>query len=408
MKTMKTILTCIAAAYEPSDHAETRSAATRRLRPYYLLPITYCLLFGIAAILAAGAFLPAQAADAPGSSAPASQPSQAVTVAVLDYEASAPGNKDMGTQMAEVLTARLSVEDSFQLVERSGIAKILEEQKLKLVGLVDQEQAAKVGKLLGARLMVMGKVFVMDKKLMIVTKVVGVETGLVKGAIRTVELSKPLSDTLSLLAEDVAALINKNAGSLLPKGMELADQIAPILKALGQTPRPTVAVIVPEHHIERAVPRAVVDPAAETEIKRALIQCKFKVVDSGLNDLADWAKDMMKGKRLEDDKRPWPAALGDADYVVVGEAFSEFAIRTGDLVTCTARAEINVISRKTGAIVLADRHTTRAVDLAENTAGKTALQLAGRRLGLEVCRKLAEQKPPAAKAPAATTNPAPK
>jgi hypothetical protein len=346
-------------------------------------------------VLPACACLPARAADASGGPAPATKPVQGATVAVLDYEASAPGNKDMGTQMADVLTARLSVEDSFQLVERSGISKILDEQKLKLVGLVDQEQAAKVGKLLGAKLMVMGKAFVMDKKLMIVTKVVGVETGLVKGGIRTVELSNPLSETLTLLSEDVAALINKNAASLLPKGTELADQIAPILKALGDSPRPTVAVIVPEHHIERAVPRAVVDPAAETEIKRTLIQCKFKVVDSGLNDLADWARDMMKGKG---DKKPWPAALGDADYVVIGEAFSEFAIRTGDLVTCTARAEINVISRKTGDIILADRHTARAVDLAENTAGKTALQQAGRKLGLEVCRKLAEQKTPAGKA----------
>ncbi len=356
----------------------------------------------IAAILAAGTCLPARAAEASGGPDPATQPVQGVTVAVLDYEASAPGNTDMGTQMADVLTARLSVEDSFQLVERSGISKILQEQKLKLVGLVDQGQAAKVGKLLGAKLMVMGKAFVMDKKLMIVTKVVGVETGLVKGTIRTVELSKPLSDTLTLLSEDVAGLIDKHAAGLLPKGIELADQIAPILKALGKTPRPTVAVIVPEHHIERAVPRAVVDPAVETEIKRTLIKCKFNVVDSGLNDLADWARDMMKGKS---DKRPWPVALADADYVIVGEAFSEFAIRTGDLVTCTARAEINVISRKTGAIVLADRHTTRAVDLAENTAGKTALQLAGRRLGLEVCRKLAEQKTPADKAPAAASQP---
>jgi len=344
-------------------------------------------------LLAAGACLAIPAADASGGPGPATQPAQGVTVAVLDYEASAPGNKDMGTQMADVLTARLSVEDSFQLVERSGMAKILEEQKLKLVGLVDQDQAATVGRLFGAKLMVMGKAFVMDKKLMIVTKVVGVETGLVKGAIRTVELSNPLTDTLTLLAEDVAALINKNAASLLPKGAELADQIAPILKALGDSPMPAVAVIVPERHIERAVPRAVVDPAAETEIKRTLIQCKFKVVDSGLNDLADWARDMMKGNA-----KPWPAALGDADYVVVGEAFSEFALRTGDLVTCTARAEINIISRKTGAIILADRHTARAVDLAESTAGKTALQLAGRKLGLEVCRKLAEQKTPAGKA----------
>jgi hypothetical protein len=341
-------------------------------------------------LLAAGACVPARAAEAAGGPGPATQPAQGVTVAVLDYEASAPGNKDMGAQMADVLTARLSVEDSFQLVERSGIAKILDEQKLKLVGLVDQEQAAKVGKLLGAKLLVMGKAFVLDKKLIIVTKVVGVETGLVKGDIYPpVELSSPLTDTLTPLAARIADLINKNAASLLPKGEELADQIAPILKALGDSPRPTIAVIVPEHHIERAVPRAVVDPAAETEIKRTLIQCRFKVVDSGLNDLADWARDMMKGKG---DKRPWPAALGEADYVVVGEAFSEFALRTGDLVTCTARAEINVISRKTGAIVLADRHTARSVDLAENTAGKTALQLAGRKLGLEICRKLAEKK----------------
>ncbi len=347
----------------------------------------------IAVMLAASVCQFALAEEATGGSAPASQPSQGVTVAVLDYEASAPGNRDMGTQMAEILTARLSVEDSFQLVERSGMSKIFAEQKLKLVGLVDQGQAAKVGKLLGAKLMVMGKAFVMDKKLMIVTKVVGVETGLVKGTIRTVEMSKPLSDTLMLLAEDIAALINKHAASLLPKGTVLADQIAPILKTLGDKPRPTVAVIVPESHIEHSVIVIIVDPAVETEIKRTLIKCKFKVVDSGRNALADWARDMMKGKR-----KPWPAALADADYVVIGEAFSEFAVRTGDLVTCTARAEINVISRKTGAIILADRHTTRAVDLAESTASKTALQQAGRNLGLETCRKLAEQKALPAKA----------
>ena len=321
--------------------------------------------------------------DKPAATQPADA-AQGVTVAVLDYEASAPGNKEMGNQIAEILTARLSVSDSLRLVERSGIDKILEEQKLKLVGLVDQRQAAKVGKLLGAKLMVMGKAFTMDKKLMIVTKIVGVETGLVKGTIRSVDLSAPLSDTIMLLAEDVAGLIEKHAASLLPKGTDLTDQIAPILKKLGKCKRPTVAVLVPEQHIERAVPRAVVDPAVETEIKRTLIRCKFKVVDSGINDLADWAKDMTKGKT-----RPWPPALADADYVVVGEAFSEFAARTGDLVTCTARAEINVINRKTGAIVLSDRDTTRAVDLAESTAGKTALQIAGRHLGLEICRNLA-------------------
>jgi len=98
------------------------------------------------------------------------------------------------------------------------------------------------------------------------------------------------------------------------------------------------------------------------------------VVDTGRNDLADWAKEMLKGS---DKDKPWPTALKDADVVVIGEAFSEFALRTGDLVTCTARAEINVIDRASGRIVLADRQTARAIDLAESTAGKTPCRLRG-------------------------------
>ncbi len=76
-----------------------------------------------------------------------------------------PDNKDLGAQMADILTARLSVEDAFQLVERAKLGKVIEEQKLKLVGLADQDKAVEVGKLLGAQRMVIGKTFMMDKQL---------------------------------------------------------------------------------------------------------------------------------------------------------------------------------------------------------------------------------------------------
>jgi hypothetical protein len=294
--------------------------------------------------------------------------------------------------MADILTARLGVEDAFQLVERAKLGKVLEEQKLKLVGLADQDKAVEVGKLLGAQLMVLGKTFMMDKQLMIVTKVVGVETGAVKGTIRTVEPNKPLAEAIMLLAEDIATLIRKDAAGLLPPDTKLADPIAEIRAAIGDRPLPVVAVIVPEEHHTHRTPAPVVDPAVETEIKRALIACGFKVVDTGMNALADWARSMLEGK-----KGPWPAALQDADVVVVGEAFSEFAIRTGDLVTCTGRAEVNLVDRHTGEILLADRQTERAVDLAEQTAGKTALQKAGHKLALAVARRLAVPTPPANK-----------
>jgi len=330
---------------------------------------------------------PSAAASAAPAARPATPPS--ITVAVLDYEAAAPGNPELGSQIAQVLTARLSVEDGLDLVERAKLDQVMREQHLKLVGLADQEQAAAVGKLLGAKLLVMGKTFLMDGKLMIVTKVVGVETGLVKGTLRSVEQSKPLSDAIGSVADDVAAVIRKDAAKLLPADARLDDPIARIKADLGDRPRPSVAVIIPETHVARVV----VDPAVETEIKHVLAECGFKVMDTGRNSLADWAKGMM-----HEQKGPWPPAIGDADIVIVGEAFSEFALRTGELVTCTARAEINVIDRRTGEILWADRETSRAVDLNELTSGKTALQKAGRRLALEVCRRLAAVKP----APAAT------
>ena len=340
----------------------------------------------IAMALAAEAAAAEPKPDAP----PAAEP-KPVSVAVLNYEVASRDNPRLGSQMADILTARLSIEDAFELVERATLQKVLTEQKLTLVGLTDPQQAAKVGRLIGAKVLVIGKAFLMDKKLMIVTKLVGVETGRVVGTIRQVEASKPISEAVMLLGEDVAALIRKKAAALLPKATRLPDPAAQIRKAVekafGKDP-PSVAVIIPELHVRRVV----IDPAVETEIKKVLIECGFKVLDTGSNALADWAKGMMKGKRP-----PWPAALNDADAIVVGEAFSEFAARTGELVTCTGRAEINLIDRKTGRILLADRQTRRAVDLSELIAGKTALQAAGRRLSIAVCRALLKHKPPPVK-----------
>ncbi len=315
--------------------------------------------------------------------APGGADEKPVTVAILDYEASLENHEQLGSQIADILTARLTVEESLALVERAELGKALDEQKLKLSGLADAEQAVKVGKLVGARVLVMGRAFVLDNKLMIVTKVVGVETGRVVGTLRQAELSKPLSDAILALSGDIAGLIRKKSDKILPKDVALPDPVAAIRKTLGDRTA-AVAVVIPEEHRRQRRPEQVIDPAVETEIKRVLLDCGFTIVDVGENDLADWAR-----RRMKDKTKPWPDALATADYVVVGEAFSEFALRTGDLVTCAGRAEVNLIDRKSGKILLADRRTTRAVDLAERIAGKTALQQAGRKLGVEIARKLA-------------------
>ncbi|MCX5673327.1 MAG: hypothetical protein NTU94_18585, partial [Planctomycetota bacterium] len=300
---------------------------------------------------AAALAAPSAAPSAPASAGPATPPAPAgpPTVAILNYEMGTPDAEATGQQIADILTVRLSAEDSIALVERAKLGQVLAEQKLKLVGLADQDKAVEVGKLLGARLMVLGKSFTLDKRLVFVTKLVGVETGRVKGTIRTVEPTKPLAEAILQVGDDVAALIQKESKNLLPEAAAAeADPLADVRKALADRAPPAVAVVIPEVHLTRVVR----DPAAETEIKRTLIECGFKVVDAGANSLADWAK-----KAAHGDTPPWPEALRDADVVIVGEAFSEFALRTGDLVTCTARVEINAIDRHTGRIIAADRQT---------------------------------------------------
>jgi hypothetical protein len=71
---------------------------------------------------------------------------------------------------------------------------------------------------------------------------------------------------------------------------------------------------------------------------------------------------------------------------ITGAAASEFAARIGDLVTCSARLEITMTQPNNPAILLSDRITTRAADLSENVAAKTALQKAGHELAIHVAQ----------------------
>ena len=131
-----------------------------------------------------------------------------------------------------------------------------------------------------------------------------------------------------------------------------------------------------------------IDPAVETEIKKVLTDCGFTVQDVQENEVTDFSHGW-----TAKEVNSWPRSLEKVDMLVAGDAFSEFAARIGNIVSCSARAEINLVSRKDGKIVVADRITTRAADLSENIAGKKALQNAGRAMGIRLLQHFAETLP---------------
>ncbi len=250
-----------------------------------------------------------------------------------------------GAKVADLLFANLVVRPDLILVERTQIDTMLKEVELGLSGVVTADQAARVGHLTGAKILLTGSVFQIDQELYVVAKIIGTETSRVFG--RSV---KGAPDELSTLAEQLANLvgdaISQDSSSLVAPQLKVEDRISALAKQLGSRERPIVEIKINERHVGGRT----MDPAAETELALFCRGAGFKVIDHST------------------DKR------GQADVKIEGEAFSEFATRRGNLVSVMARLEVKAIDRATGEVIAIDRRTAVVVDLAEQIAGKKALQ----------------------------------
>lgn len=307
-----------------------------------------------------------------------------ITVAIIDFESKAPGNPELGQQLSDILTARMSIYDQFRLVERKKLEELLKEHQLNLTGMVDTNRAIKVGKMLGAKIMVFGRAFPVDKDLYIVAKIVGTETSRVKGVMAKGKLESNLSDIIDQLVDKLVEGLEKWTPQLLPKNEKLQNKVKLLKEQLAGKKLPTIAIVVPEMHINRMV----ADPAAETEIKKVFKEVGFKIIEVKREIVAKWARDFRK-----DPDKPIPSDFAGVDIVITGEGFSEFGARIGGLVSCVARLEVQATGRDSLKIIASERTTRRAVDLSEAIAGKTALQAAGHKLAIKLIEKIAELVP---------------
>src|SRR6476646_6310554 len=81
-------------------------------------------------------------------------------LAVLPFVERGKETKDLGPKVTDLLFAKLAGETGIELVERQreDFRKVLDETEFDLSALANPEQAAKVGHLTGARLLVTGSV----------------------------------------------------------------------------------------------------------------------------------------------------------------------------------------------------------------------------------------------------------
>jgi TolB-like protein len=281
-------------------------------------------------------------------------------VAIFPFQERGNDVKGEGVKITDILFANLVADPQLMLVDREDIKKLLDEQELSLSGLTNPAEANKVGQLTGAKMLITGSVVQADTKLYLVTKIISTETGRVLGASVKGTVRDMLDDLVTEIAGKVTETIGARGEEILPKVVSRDDRLASLKKGMPEGKKPTVIIKIAERHIGQAT----IDPAAETEMTLWCKELGFDVLDANL------------------------AGAREADVLITGEGFSEFAARHGNLISVKSRLEVKALNRQSGETLAIDRDVTVAVNLSEQLAGKAALQEAAANIAERILPKL--------------------
>ncbi|OGF44829.1 MAG: hypothetical protein A2231_12615 [Candidatus Firestonebacteria bacterium RIFOXYA2_FULL_40_8] len=102
-----------------------------------------------------------------------------VKISVIDFAVSSknPDYEFLGKGFAEFVSVELSSSRDVLLVERQKLQQIINEQKLSLTGLIDENHRVEVGKLISADYFIFGSIFDIAGKMSLVYRVIETSTG---------------------------------------------------------------------------------------------------------------------------------------------------------------------------------------------------------------------------------------
>ena len=163
----------------------------------------------IAALLVSGAASAAEPAPKPKTAPAAGLPTLAVLY--FDYAGETEGLGLLRKGLAQMLISDLSGLSGVRIVERDRLQDIVEELELQKSAKIDKATAAKIGKLLGAKYLVLGGYFDLMGTLRLDVRVVETETGRV---VRSFGAAGKPDDFMTLeqkIATDLEGLLTSQA-----------------------------------------------------------------------------------------------------------------------------------------------------------------------------------------------------
>ena len=138
------------------------------------------------------------------------KPSYQPYVAVFTFDESNAAAQGLGKTLSEMLITALIQGQSYQVMERMQLEKILQEQSLSLTGVIDEETALKVGKLAGLEAVILGSVSRLNNAVEADARLIDVQTGKALGAANDrVNNIEKMRDLAKSLAKKLAAFAGK-------------------------------------------------------------------------------------------------------------------------------------------------------------------------------------------------------
>jgi TolB-like protein len=136
---------------------------------------------------------------------PAAAEFKRTKIAVLDFQLQGGRqDNDMGKIVAEWLITALVKEGRFDVIERRLLEKVLTEQKMHASGLVDESSASRLGKVLGAKVVITGSVMQFQNVMEVNARIIEVESSSIVAAenVKSTSAAK-LEDLVVQMAEKI-------------------------------------------------------------------------------------------------------------------------------------------------------------------------------------------------------------
>lgn len=355
-------------AKRPEDRFESAAAVSAALAPFCMARPQTRRRFGyrVAAavavasiailggvLLAKGRFQQPEAKLSPQPEPPspvAPEPPRLTTlpIALMGFEER--GGKELAPRVADLLFAQLAGKPGIDLVDRTDLKAILDEQALNVSGAVKPDEAVKVGQLTGAKLLITGSVVHADKKVHLIVKVIGTETGRTSGAAVEGPASGELGPLVSQLAERITEKVQQDGAKLCPPSPKAVDRIAEMNRKLGATPRPVVW-------------------GSRPELESILTATGFPVLDSE------------------------EGSQGKADVLLTGSVVPGSGGSVAGMPCVFVRVEWKAVDRVSGKVIAVERQAERRVDRTEAAAQEAAFREATMGVAERLLPKLVGRKP---------------